>query len=124
MVQPIFIELLPKKYENLDQKVNQQQNTVHLEQQIFASPENFTLTLLVILETFRRSGHLEPFGAIWSHFDPFGVIWSHLEPFGAIWSNLEQFGAIWSHLEPFGAIWSNLEPSRALWSHLEPFGVI
>ena len=42
----------------MDQKVNQQQNTVCLEQQIYAGPENFTPTLLVMLETFRRSGHL------------------------------------------------------------------
>ena len=41
---------------NLDQKVNQQKNTVCLEHQIYASPENFTPALLVILETFRRSG--------------------------------------------------------------------
>ena len=40
---------------NLDQKVNYRQNTVCLEQQIYASPENFTPTLLVVLETFRRS---------------------------------------------------------------------
>ena len=39
----------------MDQKVNQRQNTVCLEQQIYASPENFTPTLLVTLETFRRS---------------------------------------------------------------------
>ena len=39
----------------MDQKVNQQQNTVCLEHQIYASSENFTLTLLVMLETFRRS---------------------------------------------------------------------
>ena len=47
--------ILPKKTPNLDQKVNRQQNTVCLEQQIYASPENFTPTLLVMLETFRRS---------------------------------------------------------------------
>ena len=41
--------------QTLDQKVNQRQNTVCLEQQIYASPENFTPTLLVVLETFRRS---------------------------------------------------------------------
>ena len=40
---------------NLDQKVNQQQNTVCLEQQTYASPENFTPTLLVMLEIFKRS---------------------------------------------------------------------
>ena len=48
--------ILPKKYANLDQKVNHRQNTVFLEQQINASPENFTQTLLVMLDTFRRSG--------------------------------------------------------------------
>ena len=37
---------------NLDQKVNQQQNTICLEQQTYASPENFTPTLLVMLETW------------------------------------------------------------------------
>ena len=41
--------------QNLDQKVNQQQNTICLEQQTYASPENFTPTLLVMLETFGRS---------------------------------------------------------------------
>ena len=45
-----------KNMQNLDQKVNQRQNTVCLEQQIYASSENFTPTLLVMLETFRRSG--------------------------------------------------------------------
>ena len=44
----------------MDQKVNQRQNTVVLEQQIYASPENFTPTLLVLLETFRRSGQILP----------------------------------------------------------------
>ena len=41
--------------QNFDQKVNQQQNTVCLEQQTYASPENITPKLLVMLETFRRS---------------------------------------------------------------------
>ena len=45
-----------KNTQSLDQKVNQQQNTVCLEQQIYASPGNFTPMLLVMLETFRRSG--------------------------------------------------------------------
>ena len=45
-----------KNTQNSDQKVNQRQNTVCLEQQIYASPENFTPTLLEVLETFRRSG--------------------------------------------------------------------
>ena len=40
---------------NFDQKVNPRQNTVCLEQQIDASPENFTPALLPILKTFRRS---------------------------------------------------------------------
>ena len=44
-----------KNTQNVDQKVNQRQNTVCLEQQIYASPENFKPTLLVMLETFRRS---------------------------------------------------------------------
>ena len=44
-----------KSTQNLDQKENQQQNTVCLEQQICASPENLTSTLLVMLETFGRS---------------------------------------------------------------------
>ena len=44
-----------KNTQNLDQKFNQRQNTVCLEQQIYASQENFTPTLLVMLETFRRS---------------------------------------------------------------------
>ena len=48
--------LPPKKIRNfLDQKVNQWQNTEYLEETIYASPQNFTLTLLVMLETFRRS---------------------------------------------------------------------
>ena len=41
-----------KNTQNFDQKVNQQQNTVYLEQQTYTRPENFTPTLLVILETF------------------------------------------------------------------------
>ena len=40
---------------NLDQKVNPQQNTVCLEQKQYASPDNFTPALLVMLDTFRRS---------------------------------------------------------------------
>ena len=48
----LFINFQQKK---LDQKVNEQQNTVCLEQQIYASPENFTPAMLVMLETFRRS---------------------------------------------------------------------
>ena len=47
--------ILPKNTQNLNIK-HQQQNIVCLEQQIYASPENFTLTLLMMLETFRRSG--------------------------------------------------------------------
>ena len=50
-------KLLPPYYQQqkrqtLDQKVNQRQNTVCLEQQIYASPDNFTPMLLVMLETF------------------------------------------------------------------------
>ena len=41
---------------NLDQKVNQQQNTLYLEQEIYASHKDFTPALLPMLETFRRSG--------------------------------------------------------------------
>ena len=40
----------------MDQKVNQRKNTVCLGQQIYASSENFTPTLLVMFETFRRFG--------------------------------------------------------------------
>ena len=41
--------ILPKKIRKmLDQKVNQWQNTISLEQQIYASLENFTPTLLVM----------------------------------------------------------------------------
>jgi hypothetical protein len=53
----LFIKLLPKNTQNLDQKDNQRQHTVCLEQQIIASPKNFTPTLLVMLETFRRSAY-------------------------------------------------------------------
>ena len=49
------MKFLPKNMQNLDQKVNQRQNTVCLEQQIYASLKNFTPTLLLMLETFRRS---------------------------------------------------------------------
>ena len=49
--------LFHENTQNLDQKVNQPENTVCLEQQIYASTENFTPTLLVVLETFRRSAH-------------------------------------------------------------------
>ena len=47
-----------KNTQNLNQKVNQQQNTVCLERQIYTSPENFTPTLLVMIETFIRSAWL------------------------------------------------------------------
>ena len=52
-----------KKPQNLDHKVNQRQNTVCLQQQIYASPDNFTPTLLVMLETFRRYDHMISFQA-------------------------------------------------------------
>ena len=52
----LFDELLHKKTQNLDLKVNQQQNIACLDQQIYASPDNLTPTLLVMLETIRRSG--------------------------------------------------------------------
>ena len=42
--------------QNLDQQINSQQNNECLEQQFYANPENFTPALLVMLETFRRSG--------------------------------------------------------------------
>ena len=52
----LFIELLPKKNtQNFDQKVHQQSKIFCLEQQIYASSESFTPTLLVMLEIFRRS---------------------------------------------------------------------
>ena len=41
--------------QNLDQKVNVLKNTVCSEQRIYTSQKNFTPTLLVMLETFRRS---------------------------------------------------------------------
>ena len=51
-------EVLPNKYANCWPKVNQWQNTVCLEQHIYAIPDNFTPTLMVMLETFRRSGFM------------------------------------------------------------------
>ena len=45
-----------KNTQNLDQKVNPWQNTIVFVQKNYASPENFTPALLVMLETFRRSG--------------------------------------------------------------------
>ena len=50
-----FLELLHKRSWKCTQKNNLQQNTVCLEQQIYASPGNFTQPLVVIVETFRRS---------------------------------------------------------------------
>ena len=44
----------------MDQKVNQQKNTVCLEQQIYASPENLTPTLLVVFEALRKSDLAPP----------------------------------------------------------------
>ena len=41
--------------QSLDQQINSQKNTECLEQQFYASPENFTPELLVMLETLRRS---------------------------------------------------------------------
>ena len=52
----LFIDPLTKKHAKIGPKINHRQNTVCLEQQIYASPENLTPTLLVMLETFRRSG--------------------------------------------------------------------
>ena len=51
----LVIELLPKKYAKFGLKIHHRQNTECLEQQIYASPENFTPRLLVMLKTFRRS---------------------------------------------------------------------
>ena len=45
----LFIDFVQKKYAKFYQKVNPQQNTVCLEQQIYASPGNFTPALLVML---------------------------------------------------------------------------
>ena len=42
--------------QNLDQQINSHQNTKCLEQQFYACQENFTPALLVMRETFRRSG--------------------------------------------------------------------
>ena len=47
----LFIELLLKKYAKFGPKVNHRQNSVCLEKQIDASPENLTPMLLVMLET-------------------------------------------------------------------------
>ena len=55
----LIIERFTKKMQNLDQKVKQRQNTVCLEQHLNDSPENFAQTLLVMLETLRRSGTLQ-----------------------------------------------------------------
>ena len=46
----LFLELLPKKYAKLQQKVN-----LYLEQQINTSPVNYTLPPPVMLVTFGRS---------------------------------------------------------------------
>ena len=51
----LFTKLSQQNMRKLDQKFNQRQNTLCLELQIYASPENFTPTLLVMLEKFRRS---------------------------------------------------------------------
>ena len=48
----------PKKDAKFRQKVNQRQSKVFLEQQIYARLENFTPTLLVMFETFRRSADI------------------------------------------------------------------
>ena len=48
-------QFYPENTQNLDQKVNQRQDPVCLKQEIYASPDNLTSMLLVILETFRRS---------------------------------------------------------------------
>ena len=53
-----FLELLHKKSVKMRPKKNVQQNTVCLEQQIYASQENFTHPLVVMVETFRNSAAL------------------------------------------------------------------
>ena len=53
---PHFLKLLLKKNMKMQQKKSLQQNTVSLEQQMYASQENFTQPLVVMVETFRRSG--------------------------------------------------------------------
>ena len=58
-----LIYFLPKKYTKYGPKVNQQQNTVFSELQIYASPEKYTPALLPMLETFRRSNQEVPKGA-------------------------------------------------------------
>ena len=50
-----FLEFLHKKSVNIRHKINLRQNTVGQEQQIYASKENFTQPLVVMVETFRRS---------------------------------------------------------------------
>ena len=48
-------EKYAKNAQNMDQQVNQQQNTQCIEQQIDASAKKITPALLPMLETFRRS---------------------------------------------------------------------
>ena len=50
-----FFELLHKKSVKMRQKISLRQNTVGLEQHIYASQEKFTHLLVVMVETFRRS---------------------------------------------------------------------
>ena len=82
------LNFYPKNTQNLDQKVNQQQNTVCLNQQIYASPHDFTPTLLVMLETFRRSAPYETFdnGEIWKGRRNIGE--SMLLPFILCWNSI------------------------------------
>ena len=48
--------------QNPDQKVNPRQTTICLEQNVFASQENFTSALLVMSETFGRVLHSAALG--------------------------------------------------------------
>ena len=78
----LFTELLPKKICKIwTKKINQRQNTVCLEQQIHASPENFTPMLLVMLE----NNKFTPVQRIlhqccWWCLATFGLFWLLLEP--------------------------------------------
>ena len=56
MVALHFLEVLHKRSGKMRLKMNLQQNTLCLEQQIYASQENFTHTLVMMVETFRRPG--------------------------------------------------------------------
>ena len=61
---PLFIEVLPQKYAKFAPKSQSMKKIVCLEQQIYASQENFTPTLLVMLGTFRRSDIISSYSRI------------------------------------------------------------